>query len=1347
MHYFLESLQQQILILLKTICSLMKKINVLLLLLLFPYAAVIAQVVINEGSNKNYTTIADENGEFPDWIELYNSGNDTMSLSGYSLTDDPADPLKWVFPAVQLMPGEYKTIFCSGKDRKPVSGFIPVHNSGSYNPVVGWNTHQFTTPFFWDGLSNILINSCSYSSTGYTTNSVFNQTATPYSSCVFAFQDGSPYICATSYGNKVNQRPNVQLNNIAIDAGTIQNSPYDYPAPYGNWYWAAKNQFIIRASELTAAGLTAGTISSLGFDVAATDPNTYYDYIDIYMKLVSVDEVSSLFETVDTNSNLHTNFSIAKEGENIYLYSPSGELLSNLFVNAGNLDNSTGSMPDSSSTIVLFSSGTPSASNNNSLPYAGYLAPPTFSVPAGMYDSPFSVSINNPNGNDTEIHYTLDGSDPTPAAALYTGQPVEIYYANVLKARAFSDTLLPSAITVSSYLLGVDHVTPVLSVVTDQSNLYGATGIFDNWPFDWEKAAYVEYFDSAHQLIFSSNAGIQIDGGAGGSRSNPQHSFRVELDDAVLGDSAVNYPLIPNRPYRNKYGKFYLRNGSNQYLVYPYKDACQTEIMGGETNNYYSAWRPVSVYINGGYFGLYELREKLDAEYFETIDNADSDSTDILSQSFWYGGILRPVLGSVDGFYGASEAFNNLDPIDTSFWSMADQYFDMAWYNDYIIAESWMGNVDWPWNNIKIYRSDKTDFRWRFCLIDLELSMSPNGWTDCYFDHIEYMLYQDPANPYIGIWLKGMQNQKFRNYFINRYADLMNTSYDISRTSAVEQSMFSQTVLEMQNEYLRWGDPNNVNQQMTDFINRHNEFQFQLSERNTQVRNHIQYNLSLEDQVEVTLNAIPAGAGKIKISTIIPGPLPWTGVYFNGNPVTITAIPNPGFEFAFWDTNAVLTSIDTTNSITLNVTDDAVFNAVFTSTPYVGRLSVSELNYHSDNTRDAGDWIELHNYGNGVLDISGWKITDGVIYHNYVFPAGTLLQPGSRLVVAEDTMKFHSQHPGINVFGQFGFGLNNATESVSIYDYTGEPVLSFHYEDSIPWPQAADGFGRTLELYADSLDPALPESWFEGCIGGSPGGPYVNCPEELIFSEINYNSSPVADAGDWVELFNTGSTAIDVSGWIFSDEEDTHLFSIPDSTILLPSGYFVLFSDSVKFISRFPAVSNKSGPFAFGLKNNSDALRLYDEAGRLYQSVIYSSTVPWPQGAAGNGSTLELTNPFGNFCNAASWIDGCPEGSPGSPYIIPCFSSNETYQAHEFPVRIFPNPSDGILYVTSEAFVNASINIKVYSLLGEMVYSSIAHNQSSQAEVDLFILSDGMYILQVNCEKVSHTQKIMISSR
>ena len=93
-------------------------------------------------------------------------------------------------------------------------------------------------------------------------------------------------------------------------------------------------------------------------------------------------------------------------------------------------------------------------------------------------------------------------------------------------------------------------------MITDKENLYGPSGIFDNWLDDWERASYVEYFDSTQQMIFSQNAGIQIDGGWGGSRYYPQHSFRVELDDGVLGEGPIDYHLIPNRPDRTNIVSF-----------------------------------------------------------------------------------------------------------------------------------------------------------------------------------------------------------------------------------------------------------------------------------------------------------------------------------------------------------------------------------------------------------------------------------------------------------------------------------------------------------------------------------------------------------------------------------------------------------------------------------------------------------------------------------------------------------------------------------------------------------------------------------------------------------------------
>jgi hypothetical protein len=244
------------------------------------------QVVINEGSNKNYSSIVDEEGEYEDWIELYNPTALPIDLYNYKLTDTTSQPTQWTFPHFNLPAGAFEIIYCSGKNYMATPPFTPVANVSTFSPANGWNTHAFTTPFYWDGISNVLINVCSYSSTGYTVNSVFNQTSTPFASSLYTYQDGNSAACSFIYGTKVNQRPNVKINGATIGSGTFQNGNTDYPAPYGNWYWGARNQFLILASELNSAGLTAGNFNSLAFDVVTADP-AIYDYIDISMNSTS----------------------------------------------------------------------------------------------------------------------------------------------------------------------------------------------------------------------------------------------------------------------------------------------------------------------------------------------------------------------------------------------------------------------------------------------------------------------------------------------------------------------------------------------------------------------------------------------------------------------------------------------------------------------------------------------------------------------------------------------------------------------------------------------------------------------------------------------------------------------------------------------------------------------------------------------------------------------------------------------------------------------------------------------------------------------------------------------------
>lgn len=894
------------------------------------------QISINEGCNKNGTIISDESGDYPDWIELYNASNIAVNLQNWKLSDQLNAATAWNLPSVNLNPNAFLRIFCSGKDKVGTPPFTISGTFNSFQPSAGWNTHQLTSNFIWDGTSNLLINVCSYNNSGYTENSVFYQSATAYASCMASFVDGSPQACSNNAGQVYNQRPNIKLNNVVIGTGTTTNSNTDYPAPYGNWYWGARHQILIRAAELQAAGLSAGPINSLSFQVASTI-GEFYNYIEIALNQTQANELSTEFYPIQ-GEQLHTNFKLDGQGESVYLFDANGVLKDQLEVNCPQPNVSIGRFPNGTANIVWMQP-TAAQSNNGTTVFTDTLSRPQISLQGGLYSGPQTVSITaNFDPAIAKLVYTLNGQDPNTNSAVYS-TPISISSNKVLRARVVplnaNSNLLPSEQAVASYVFNLSHTTPILLVSTPNTNLFGATGIFDNWSMDWLRPAHAILLDTGatHPVLVAGKAAIRVDGGAGGSRSQPQHSFRLIFNHSIYGAASWYVNLLPDRPNRHKYSEIYLRNGSNQYLKLPYKDASQVRMMSEGTQNYYSSYRPVSVYINGSYFGLYELREKFNAEYFEQHDQANKDSVELLSLSYWYNLILHAVEGDVDNFWSAYNNFDALDPGQSNYWQAADQYFDLKHYTDYIIAESWMGNVDWPGNNIKIYRSDQTNMRWRFALIDLELSLQPNGWTNCTDNHLNHMLGQPETNPYINIWKQSIENITYRNYFINRFADLMNTSYRQEILLQTEQQFYESMLPEMPLQFARWGDPNNIAAQMAAFTADHEMFRDQLLCRSTFVFNQIRQVFNLTKKVQVELDVFPPDAGSIQLNTIEPQSLPWTGTYFDGVPIQLKAHAKPGFVFSHWVAAANITD-SLLDSLEVNVTQSTqTFTAVFKVAP------------------------------------------------------------------------------------------------------------------------------------------------------------------------------------------------------------------------------------------------------------------------------------------------------------------------------------------------------------------------------------------------------------------------------
>jgi hypothetical protein len=503
---------------------------------------------------------------------------------------------------------------------------------------------------------------------------------------------------------------------------------------------------------------------------------------------------------------LHTNFKIDSKGEKIYLFHKNQNTLETVWVKDLTAGWSMGRTTDGATAWGVFLQPTPGLANTTPAYSTERETEPQFSVAEGFYPGKQTISLST-SSPTAEIRYTTDGSEPTITSSKYTGTPASIAVTGLIRATSFSKgNRLPSRTVANSYFItSSGHSVPVLSVITNRTNLYGSTGIFDNTNQEWERPCYVEYFDKDKTKQFEQFSGIQIDGGGGGSRTHPQHSFRLEFDHKAYGEGDVDYPLIPDRPDRKDYKSIYLRNGSNQWLTFPFKDAMECKLTNSNTNNYYSACTPTVVYINGEYFGLYEMREKTNDEFFEENYKATIDSSfHLLSVSYYYDYVLRALNGTADSFTSDYDKFISLNPAATDYLQKADQIIDLDYYTDYIVAQSWIANKDWPFNNIKFAKGDFSNHRWRFITIDLEWSLKPNQWTDSNFDHISYLL-KETSGPYIGFWKELMKNQAYKRKFINRFADIMNTSYLPENTQAIAQSIYDDSFSEMRAEYIKWG--------------------------------------------------------------------------------------------------------------------------------------------------------------------------------------------------------------------------------------------------------------------------------------------------------------------------------------------------------------------------------------------------------------------------------------------------------------------------------------------------------------------------------------------------------------
>ena len=1063
-----------------------------------------SQIVINEITPSNNGSFTDEYKSNPDWVELYNAGATSVNINGYGFSDNITIPLKWTFPDITIPSHGYLIVVTDDTSKKQTThhweSAVKATDTWKYKiPAAGadtnWRNLSFNDATWTSGTGGVgfgdaddgtsipttsvsvyMRKTFTIADTGKITQGVFNM---DYDDGFVAYLNGKE-IARANLGT-AGVRPAYNLLATASHEATL------YQGQKPDSFYLSKtflstvlvngtNVLTVETHNNAASStdLSSNPFLSFGF----TDNGTYFSSLPTWFP-------------VPPTEYMHAKFKLDKTGETILLSNAAGTIIDQKTYPNMEIDDSYGRSTDGGSTWCYFETPTAGSTNNSSVCATGYASIPLFSLTGNFYTGSQSLTLttSQPGG---VIRYSRDGTYPTTASTAYSA-PINLDTTQVIRAKAFATGLLPSATITNDFFINETTKLPILAITTTPGNLWDYnTGIYvmgpnastttpyfgANFWMDWEKPATIEYFDKQKNRVFKFNANVKINGGY--SRAKPQKSLEIKMDDK-WGTAAIDYALIPDKSFITKWDNWIIRNAGNDWHKAHLRDAALEKNLKN-TNASYMGQEPCLGFVNGQFFGVYYLDENDDHNFVKNNYGYKKDEIDFLASN---SGLTEIKQGSDSAFNAMYAYATSSSPSGGSYYNTMNGMFDLMNFADYFIAEIYCGNSDWigDWtNNIKLWRPRTATGKFKYLTYDLDQSA---GLNVTYSDNtLTRARRPNSANPFSGMFNKLLSNTQFKQYFINRYADLLNTIFLPTNVLNQKNSIKDSINTDLPRSFTKYGGSvstwNTELSTFTTFINN----------RTSNLRNQAQTEFALTGQVTLTLNTSPAGSGHIIISTITPATYPWTGVYFNGNPVTITAVPNPGYTLNYWKSTVAFPVNNTNQTVTQNFTATDAITAYFTGSAASTQITFSEVNYNSASTADAGDWLELWNYGATSLDISAWYIKDENDNHKYTFPAGTLLAANGRLVLATDVAKFQARFPSVSNYQAIDFGFENGGEIIRLYKYDGTLYKSFTYDNAAPWPLTPDGQGYTLELLnqAGNLDDGA--NWFAGCPGGSPGVAY-----------------------------------------------------------------------------------------------------------------------------------------------------------------------------------------------------------------------------------------------------------------
>lgn len=752
--------------------------------------------VINEIMVSNHSGITDSKGKLHDWIEIKNVSNQKASLKGFSVTMEKKSRKEgskgevkkktWNFPDVEVEPGKCLVVFASKKGKKKSD---EDDENDSENDAENAETKK-------DGSE--LHASFKLPSTGaklslmHDTMVVSQVTYNPLESDQCYRRLGNDTTFETSYEPTPgfdNTREGYEQYNKALEKkrdGALRLWELHSYGHYGGKAW------------VEIKNVSSQPVALKDYCLATSKKDmSKYQLPDVTLQpgeLYVVHSRKGEFKISSSKSVMLTH-----NGKFVDGLCGSGARLG---VSVGRVDGKEG--------IFYFAEPTPGSENSGA--HYRFIAPkPSFDPTAGVYDKDGGMTVTI-KGDGYKVHYVVGGGTPSKDSPIYS-EPIKIAKTTTIRAICEGDSsTLSSNTAMGTFIIDEPHTLAVINITVDSADLYDKTrGIYVNgpgytneyphyganyWKRMW-KQAHVEYIDNIPgQEGFSVDCELAIFGGF--SRALAKKSFKIRFKND-RGPSQVTYDFFGNgNPVKLK--NFVLRSGSQDISGAMIRDEYFTSLMQENSPNLLTqAYRPVALYINGEYFGLYYIREKIDDDFVARHLDVSNDSVTIMMSGLYCEG------GSKAPYNQLISYIKENDLTKPEHYNYVKDRFDLEGLIDCKLGEIYSGKVDAGNVRYVLSQDPAGDGKWHVVFYDIDASWgclnSPRPIS--FHLKLEGTSVVRAVNT-ITHYLLG--NNEFRTLFLERLSHHMHTTFTNKNVTTRFDELIKTITPEMERNCKRWPD-------------------------------------------------------------------------------------------------------------------------------------------------------------------------------------------------------------------------------------------------------------------------------------------------------------------------------------------------------------------------------------------------------------------------------------------------------------------------------------------------------------------------------------------------------------